>query len=619
MASNISINTSALGIPWELNTTYRVAITDGFVIQSGNLNLPISSNSSITSFITPSGLPTISSSSPTNGDTASQENQTISFNLDRSYITALSGNVSLKYANATTIKTFTIGSDVSITGNTVSVQVGNLLAASTSYYLTTSANIAQDPDGFKYPGISNNSTLSFTTASNWQSDLIPAGVSVVYGEDSTTLLTMTPKIVIGQSYNSSSYTLNVQAISANTITSLSTTGSLGTSVWSANVLTLTGNATTINSRLDTLTMISSIGYTGNITLNYLLTTPSLTTSTQSQLIRNNATVLKNGNILSNRSYIGNNSSTIFSDTSPYIDDTGTTYSSNYEIRLSAKGNDNVVHGEFGSSANASLFSSNISITGTKDYINSILPTVKYFPDLSQTGNVQYRYEQLKNGIIQDQQVLNLIYAGQGNISQTFTYSTPVTSVFNHTLTHELVKYGTKVEVTLIGGGGDGGNPTIIEVIGTGGGGGGGGGQAITANLGMLPSGNYTIIVGSNNQNTSAFGYTALKGNVGQGSYTHFYDGHSTYNLSGGDAGGGSPSGQVISGSFTYPALGSPVGGNGGGSSIIYSGRAGRGWNNTISSYPALSSSSYGHGGNGGRGSSLAVYQGSPGAVIIRYL
>jgi hypothetical protein len=163
--TSIRVDTVGLGIAWKLNETYRVSIDEGFVIQDGGLNLPITGGN-LTTFTTPANPPQISNTTPTHTTTAPIGIQNISFGIDRANLTVLGGNVVLNRQGSPNlaVKTFTV-SNVNTTGNVVSFSVVGNLEASQTYFVTSNANIFLDRDGFKNNAITNSSSFRFISPS----------------------------------------------------------------------------------------------------------------------------------------------------------------------------------------------------------------------------------------------------------------------------------------------------------------------------------------------------------------------------------------------------------------------------------------------------------------------
>jgi len=124
---------------------------------------------------------TISSSSPTDNATTFNpaSNLSITFNeVIRNAATAPAQAYVLIYkADGTLVEKFDVytgtgsnGGTLEISGNTITVNPFRNLSGSTGYYVNIDGNALQDLSGNVYPGISNNSSLNFTTAAAGTTD-----------------------------------------------------------------------------------------------------------------------------------------------------------------------------------------------------------------------------------------------------------------------------------------------------------------------------------------------------------------------------------------------------------------------------------------------------------------
>lgn len=190
MASNISINTTALGIPWALGETYRVAITDGFVEQEDGLRLPLKANNSLTTFSTWANPPQISSTIPAHTTTANIGFQNISFTIDRNTVSVLGGNVFVNRQGSpnVVVKTYVVNSS-NTPANVVTIPIVGNIEANQTYFITANANIFIDSDGFKNNAISNSSTFRFVAPTAPQATFYPLNSNVADKNITTATIT----------------------------------------------------------------------------------------------------------------------------------------------------------------------------------------------------------------------------------------------------------------------------------------------------------------------------------------------------------------------------------------------------------------------------------------------
>lgn len=209
--------------------------------------------------------------------------------------------------------------------------------------------------------------------------------------------------------------------------------------------------------------------------------------------------------------------------------------------------------------------------------------------------------------------------------QSPIYETTVTFTTSGNLTIPS-NYGfVSGEALLVAGGGGGNNGSTALA----GGGGGAGGLLDINSINLLvPGQTYTIIVGGGGvaglpgSNTSAIGYTAVRGGQG-GAFSSGFPGGSGGGAGGNDLGGAGiyPGSSYISadrqgydgGPTYYGGYGDSAGGGGGGRDSVglqgnsaSGGAGGSGYTSTISG----SSVVYSQGGQGGRYNSSTAYQGS---------
>jgi hypothetical protein len=212
-----------------------------------------------------------------------------------------------------------------------------------------------------------------------------------------------------------------------------------------------------------------------------------------------------------RTYQGNAGTTIFSTTTPYIEDLNGTASS-YEVRLTS------ANGQFGD-ANSST--NTLIYTGSKAQVNAWFSSVVFYPTKAYTGTTSYTYTQYKNGTLQLTRTASLTYSGTTATYVSALYSYTLAGTYTRTITYDQQKYAT-FEVLVVGGGGGGagGNEFTYGQ----GGGGGGGGQVVYLTNQTFTSTTIPIVVGAGGGNgysglsagsSSQFGsITAIGGNPG---------------------------------------------------------------------------------------------------------
>lgn len=362
-------------------------------------------------------------------------------------------------------------------------------------------------------------------------------------------------------------TINISVTSPYIAPDVEETPAAGTKVFNGitKILTLTGTRSQVNSLLTGLKYKLATDYELDFTLSYSLTTPRDETANKVQLIfcGSNDTEISYMNI--SRTYLTNNSNSIFSSNTPQIIDNDLT-ATNYTFTITSSFGQMSVGG-----ANPS--SNVITYTGTRSQCNTQLATVKFWPPSGSSSNGTFLYQQYKDGVLHAEYTVALLAQASEYLGKR---SFILTSSQIWTPNYEDTLYAANWEVVLVGGGGGGGGYYVTSDNANRAAGGGGGGevlqiasvpmtyQSYTVNVGAGGYVQYSGAVGTfaDGEDTSAFGYTAsggqsgvLLGNIGQ--TTSYYE-----NLSGTVTGGSSGNGYT--GGKALWTVGSYYGGGGAG-------------------------------------------------------
>jgi len=168
MAKRVSIDTELLGVNWQPNTQYRIAVEPDFVRQEGGNQLPNPEITNLRTFTTNSTGPEALVDVPNGNNVINNTFISIQFNRN---IKAGNGNFYL-YERVggvdTLIATFnpsdSTGS-VTMDGDTITMNTLGLIRAGTNYYLLFEEGAVTDRDGFDAPGWPTDDTqFNFTTA-----------------------------------------------------------------------------------------------------------------------------------------------------------------------------------------------------------------------------------------------------------------------------------------------------------------------------------------------------------------------------------------------------------------------------------------------------------------------
>jgi methionine-rich copper-binding protein CopC len=193
-------------------------------------------NVSLTLLSTDITPPTLVSSTPVDNTTgvAVTDNIVLTFSEN---VQAGSGNIVIS-DGASDTRTIAIGdAQVSISGATVTINPTADLNSSTSYYVQVASTAIEDTSGNAYAGISNTTTLNFTTA-----DVIAPTLTSSTPSDDATGVAVTDNIVL-------TFSENVQAGSGNIVISDGSSDTRTIAIGDAQV-SISGATVTINPTAD---------------------------------------------------------------------------------------------------------------------------------------------------------------------------------------------------------------------------------------------------------------------------------------------------------------------------------------------------------------------------------
>lgn len=178
MGKIVTIDTESLNVNWQPNRQYRLSLDSGFVKEDGNNRSPNPANTNLSTFTTNATGPSISSSTPSDGDTNAISNAVISIVFNRR-IKAGTGNIRLYDSSNNVLKTWTpsSGTDVTFTDQTLSLSFTGLVIEGGSYYLQADSGSITDRDGFDYAGISNTTDYNWTNSTGPEFPSLAANLS----------------------------------------------------------------------------------------------------------------------------------------------------------------------------------------------------------------------------------------------------------------------------------------------------------------------------------------------------------------------------------------------------------------------------------------------------------
>lgn len=436
-------------------------------------------------------------------------------------------------------------------------------------------NATARPKIVAYNDYFGNASLTYTqvqtTNGITQADAVPIALYVSNSQDySVTTNYIVPVTnatqqrftyqILDQDINASQYTITfnkVSGIAGNFFVNGSNSGS--------STATYTGNLSQVNA--SNVTFAMNAGNVGNAVANWSLsktTTANVTTQVASNIALSlNAAV---ANLATNYGYTTNTATTIFSTSVPKIN---TDIAGNLTLTVSG------ASGYFGTTdANAA---SSFSVVGTASTLNTLLPTIKFWPMGNASGNLSANVVLTGSGTTWINKTLNLV-GTTANVPANLQTVLSITSSGTYTPSLAQALY-CKADALIIGGGG-GSSGTNLGYGPTAGGAGG----IRVLNDELIAPGSYSVVIGSgggvgpsnilnqafsangqSGQSTSIFGYAA-QGGKGGINYSVSSGPGLVHTFVGGDSGGTQQPGQesptVYSGS-SYSAGPTNIGGGGG--------------------------------------------------------
>ena len=321
-------------------------------------------------------------------------------------------------------------------------------------------------------------------------DLLTPVTNIVYS-GITQAVTGYPQLV-DQGNQTPNYTVTVTPSATTAVSSLSTSGSGGTSVFNptSKVLTIAGTKDQVNSHLASISLTSATNSDATFNLVYFASNNlNSETDTKTQQL-----TFVTSNLSVTRTYLSNQKNKIFSSSTPVISNEGYE-SSTYVVTLTAS------NGQFSSLDNTQDLGTSISISGTRTFVNGRLLEVYFYPTSGYSSNTTFTYTQTRDGTQQISKSIALNYSGAGSLStQVFVFNNNTT--FFTPAEHYL--YGGKMDYLLVGAGGGAGYAFSSTLSRQGAYGGGGAGGVVTTGSNIAASSNYySITVGTAGANATS--------------------------------------------------------------------------------------------------------------------
>jgi hypothetical protein len=489
--------------------------------------------------------------------------------------------------------------NLTITGtkNQVNSQLSNL------YFFS---NTASESDFYLNYTLTNPVSNLITRVSQIMSansrNIMGNVTSATYNEDTISYITG-PQFIDSAGNASATYRATISA-TAGSVSWIRGAGNTGSYFGSNSSLVLTGNRSTVNTQMATITMVPAADYTNSFTMTYLGVTPTGNTAQRLQAVSVSVTDDEITDLPTSINYTGNTTNVLFPGSTPKLEIvTGTTPT--YTISLSSP------IGYFGNTANDSVIASTYTMSGTRSQIQANWGNLKFYPTRGVSSDSYLTYVQQRNGVTQV--TANIALHGTAGTISTAGTGTYVLSSGTWTPTVNQRLY-LLANIVAIGGGGASG-----QSVGSGG---GGGRVRDYVDLALDPTRtSYTVTVGSGGTavyqsgtgiKTAASGqdttilwfdqygnYTDVVRSQGGVGGAYAASGLSYYNQPGGASGSGSAGG-AMGFNTGSPTQAVTSGGGGGAGGVGQAGQSG-----TL--YQGL------FGGNGGPGSTSAITGVSSGA------
>lgn len=343
------------------------------------------------------------------------------------------------------------------------------------------------------------------------SNLALRGNATFYSENTISTLTNTPRLQT--TAPGSSYTVVIGPTTANTVSTLSSTGSGGTSTFNGNTqqLTISGSLTQVNSHLGNVSYNPTLGLNTNVQLEYVFTNNLNNRAgfRQDVLYSGNVSSIVN-NLNNQRDYIVNTPGLLFTNAVPQIIETITptpTYTIQFTSGAGEFGlteNDIPIRGQLPSVYNIDPAVAGggqfvaqsasppqyYSFTGSKEECNNLINTLKFYPWRAVSDNQLARIRLFRNTTLVVDQSFPLFGLPRTTpLADQQTYIFDNTTYFTPTFTQ--ARY-LKMDLLLVGAGGSGG----VNSLGRKGGGGGGATKYLTAISSPMVINNVNLTDGS---------------------------------------------------------------------------------------------------------------------------
>ena len=377
MADRIDIDPRLI-LPWTTGTQYRIAVTQGLVIEDGNNRSPSPAIGNSKTFTTFSEGPTVASTSPPSGTTTVANTATLSYN--RPLFQTTGTNFYLyRETTGSNILVATIPSTstrITQVGKNVTISFRDLLTPNFKHYLTADAGIYKDLFNFSSVAITTSTIFNYVPGPG--ADVL----TVVPAFGQTNQFHNTVNITYNKSIsrvNTGNYYLNYN--SSGTVRTFAVSSS-------SIVVNSTGSSVQISFADSILPegeyFITNDG--GIFTDQHNFPYPEVYDASEIKWF--NTSISNMGTLR----YRGETPSTVFTTTNPRVLDIDLNTATQYTFTLEAP------IGEFSSPLGGTDAGSYWTFTGTKTQINNLIESIIFTTNSQENPPSTYTYSLSKNGV-----------------------------------------------------------------------------------------------------------------------------------------------------------------------------------------------------------------------------
>lgn len=378
MANRIDIDPRLI-LPWTTGTQYRIAVTQGLVIEEGNNRNPSPAISNSKTFTTPTSGPTIIDTFPDIGTTNISSTGTLNYNRPVYETTASTNFYLYRETTGTDILVATIpntSSRITHIGKDVAISFRDLLVPNFKHYLTADQGIYTDLFNFASPAITTSTIFNYVPGPG--ADVLTVVPTFGATNQFHNKVNVTYNKNISR-INSGSYYLNYES-----------SGTIRTFNLTSSSVVVTSTANNVQITFDDMILpegeyfITNDG--GIFTDQHNFPYPEVYDN--SKIKWSNTSISNMGTLR----YRGEAPTAIFTATNPRVIDVDLNTATQYTFTLSAP------IGTFSSTQGGTSTSGVWTFTGTKTQINNLIEGILFTTNQQENPPTTYTYSLSKNGV-----------------------------------------------------------------------------------------------------------------------------------------------------------------------------------------------------------------------------